>query len=214
MDEPLISLVPGNWFELKPYLINASQPYTLDMLRGEIYTQVASHEKKLDFIAVKYPKKYAKPVMEDIIITMDEVKFKQAIELIPNEKYHPMITFHGTTSVDIMDNINKVGYVLPGEIDPTSGKRIAASHGAAYGSGVYTSPHFDKALYYTHPTATHAYMLVNLVFPGLVKMIDPKTLLTGSDGGKFTRIVYGLDQIISFESKRVIPVGVAHIKIA
>jgi hypothetical protein len=207
-----VPLVQGNWFELKPYQLKLTQPYMIDNLKTEITEQVKNHDKKLDFIDVKYPKLYANAQIEDIKIDITKDRFDQIVNLASSEKFHPMLTFHGTTDMDVIHKIIKYGYLLPGDIDPETGNKITVKHGRMFGHGIYTSPHFDKALYYSYRDATYVYMLVNLIFVGKIKMISSDFRLDNEINAD-TNIVFGLDQIISKDPKRVIPVGTIRIKI-
>lgn len=205
-----MDLVPGNWFELKK-LSKKTRTYSLDELINEIREQVNNHATKLDFINISFAKKYQKNSIEDITFYLDNNKFERLKELLVHEKRHPLLTFHGT-SENAAKSILNTGYLIPG-ID-----KIQRKHGGAYGIGVYSSGFFDKAIQYTNQSGSYVYLLVNMVFLGVVKMIPPggcvdKPINNIYSDGSNTHIVYGLDQVISADSNRVIPIALMKIRI-
>jgi hypothetical protein len=215
-DIPLLMLCEGNWFELKNFRKENSRPYDLESLVSEIQTQVDSRKDNLKFIDINFHKQYQNVVTEEIKWNLSLEQFQRICTNYPDEKVHPIITFHGTTDSKVVENIFRIGYIVPG----TNGIRIA--HGSAYGNGVYSSPHFDKAMYYTKPDGSHVYVLINLVFPGKTKLVPPAASgfvdRSNPVGGTFadgthTRIVYGLEQLVTADADRVVPIGVMKLKI-
>jgi len=108
------------------------------------------------------------------------------------------------------------GYIVPG-----IGNSIKTTHGAAYGIGVYSSPFFGKSVYYTIPDKMkYIYILINMVFPGKMKMIAPNNRggnhkpINGSYENDFnTKIVFGLEQLVCADPERVVPLAIMKIKI-
>lgn len=207
--------MPGNWFELKNTNTDKTVPYDIEMLKEEITNQVNNRSEKLNFIDISFGKKYKKNTVDDIKFHLDENKFAQIANMLQSETRHPIITFHGS-SHDAVKSIIDGGYIIPG-----TGK-IKKTHGSAYGNGVYSSPFFDKAMYYTCATNTKCvYILINMVFLGKMKMIPPSNSLTDFSkpvngvykDGSNTRIVYGLEQLICADSQRIIPVAIMEINI-
>ena len=214
-----IYLVPGNWFELKNINKDKVCPFDIDMLKEEILNQVNDRSEKLSFVNIEFGSAYGKNTIEDIEFHLDKNKFNQMAKLLITEKRHPIITFHGT-SLDSVKSILANGYIIPG-VDK-SNVIVTKTHGSAYGIGIYTSPFFGKAMHYTNPdNAKYVYILINMVLPGILKlipqimnMVDMKAPVNGCyfDGAN-TRIVYGLEQLVSADSSRVIPVAVMKINI-
>ena len=211
-----VYLQPGNWFELKNMDNDKKFPYDLGTLSAEILNQVKNRSTNLDFIDIHFGSKYKKKEIEDIVFYLDEEKFSLIQKMIENETRHPIITFHGTTSATIVESILQKGYIIPG-----TNKTVKVRNGTAYGAGIYTSPHLDKCLCYTQvDNSGYVYVLINLLFLGKFKLIPPNnsapsaTIKNGTYSNGFnTHIVYGLEQLISADSKRVMSVAVMKIKI-
>ena len=213
--------MPGNWFELKNINPDKIYPYSMDSFKEEILNQVNSRSEKLELINSSFGSKRNNNIVESITFHLDDKKFSSMINMLADEKRHPIITFHGT-SLEAVNSILATGYIIPG-----SGKNkmdvIIKTHGSMYGTGIYSSPFFDKAMQYTTATtAKYVYILINVVFLGTMKLIPPNTKLTDFKlpiNGKYsdnsnTRIVYGLEQLISADSEKIIPIAVMKIKIA
>lgn len=220
MDKEFIYLMPGNWFELKNINKDKIQPYDLNMLKSEILQQINSRAEKLDFINsfLNYDNQNA--TVENITFNLDKDRFNKIAKVLSKETRHPIITFHGTKP-DAVESIFKHGYIIPGDNGmPTMVKK---AHGAAYGTGIYSSPFFNKANYYATPDANgYIYIIVNILFPGKAILIPPLHTPNIQKGrptqgfypdGTNTRIVYGLEQIISADPDRIIPIAVMKIKI-
>ena len=214
-----IYLIPGNWFELKNMIPERLQPYDSDMLKEEILNQVNNRAEKLDVFNTKFCRMYQNAEVESITFHLDKNKFDQIAKILTKERRHPIITFHGTKP-DVIDSILKNGYIMPG--DKTSPTKISVAHGSMYGTGIYSSSFFDKASCYTVADANaYVYILINILFPGKAILIPPHTMtnitLSQPTNGRYpdgtnTRIVYGLDQVISADPARIVPVGVMKIK--
>lgn len=218
MEDRFLYLVPGNWFEIRN--INKSKvfPYDVATLQQEIIDQVNSNEDKLRFINLQFGSHYTNKKIVDIQFYIDDNKFMKLLDLLENEKRHPIVTFHGT-SLDAANSILKDGYIIPGL---SNDKSVKVKNGSVYGIGVYSSPFFDKAMYYTRVNNGHVYMLINMVFVGKSTMIAPskhniifKKPINGVyDDGFHTRIVFGLDQIICADSNRVVPIALLKIAVS
>lgn len=223
-----ICLMPGNWFELKNIIKEKTQPYDQFTFQDEIINQVNTRAEKLDFINISFGYKQH-CLSEEIHFYLDEDKFSKMSELIQSESRHPIITFHGTSLSSAL-SILETGYVIPnnkGSVstsDPKtkySGEPIQIKHGAVYGAGIYSSPFFDKAMYYTDKTLDHAYIIINMVFPGVIKLIPPDPYHLDKKiypGGKYadasnTHIVYGLEQLVIADTTRIIPIALMEIKL-
>ena len=227
-----IYLVPGNWFELKNLNKKKAIPFDINALKDEILNQVNNRSDKLSFIDITFGSKYVNKSVDSIEFYLDQDKFNLIAEILSKETRHPIITFHGT-SLKSVESILRTGYFIPGlnknldknlnkNLDKKAVDSIRVAHGSAYGIGVYSSPFFDKAMYYTTPDNKYVYMLINLVFLGKMKLIPPHGTCTNfgapvngiyADGSN-TRIVYGLEQLITAESNRVIPIAVMKISIS
>ena len=163
--------------------------------------------------------RYPRKSVESIDFYLDKKKFKLIESMLELESRHPIITFHGT-SFKAVESILQHGYIIP-QLDKNN-SIARATHGAAYGIGVYSSPFFDKAIYYTTPDKTHVYILINMVFLGKAKLIPPRGIGTDfrppNNGvycdGSNTRIVYGLEQLITGDASRVVPIAVMKISIS
>jgi len=216
-----IYLMPGNWFELKNINSEKTCPYDIDNLKQEILNQVSTRSDKLGFINISFGTKYAKTNIDNITFHLDKKKFHQIADSLSSETRHPIITFHGTNSLDTVNSILKHGYIIPDSND--TNVVIHKTHGSAYGIGIYSSVFFDKSLSYTTPDHTkNVYILINIVFLGVMKMIPPngklgvdnKKPVNGkySDGSN-THVVFGLDQLVSADPMKIIPIGVMKINI-
>lgn len=217
-----MNLVPGNWFELKNINKLKTKKYTLEELKSEILTQIYDRSEKLAVINRSLLVKYPKSTIDDITFYLDDTKFNEMIKKLEAETRHPIITFHGTTKLDNVQSINKNGYIIPGKHKQNTNITVKIKHGSAYGSGIYSSPFFDKCLTYTTPDESkYVYVLFNLTFLGRMTMISPDLRIhpkINSSGGVYedgtnTRILFGLEQIISADPDRIIPIGVIKIKI-
>lgn len=215
-----IYLMPGNWFELKNINLGKIYPFDIDSFKEEILNQVNYRSEKLNFINQSFGSKYNNNIIESITFHLDIDKFTKMVNILKSEKRHPIITFHGS-SLKSINSILTNGYIIPG-IDNPSDVVVKVAHGSAYGIGVYSSPFFDKAMYYTKPESKYVYILINIVFLGTMKLIpqrggftDFKAPINGvySDNSN-TRIVYGLEQLVSADSNKIFPIAVMKVKIA
>jgi len=203
-----IYLIPGNWFELKTINKEKTQPYDQVMLAEEILNQVFNRSENLSVIDINIGKRYQKIDIEDITLNVTSGKFNMIAKLLETEIRHPIVTFHGTTSLDIVNSILNGGYVIPGK---QTGVKVA--HGTMYGTGVYSSPHLDKTLYYTKmDDSSYVYVLINIVCLGKTMLIPPGGQCV-DNATVHTKIVHGLDQLISTDNSRIIPVGFFKIKV-
>lgn len=149
---------------------------------------------------------YSDATIKSIKYYLSDETFAKLISLNEQETYHPIITFHGTNA-KARRAILLEGYKAPGI---NGGK---SAHGAIYGPGVYTSHFLHKASSYGEKT-----LLINIVFLGKVKLIEPtpKPVSAPKNGfysdGVNTRIVYGLDQVVSGDPSRVVPIGLVTIQ--
>lgn len=213
-DSDFIYLVPGNWFEIKNLVMDKTYPYDMEAFKNEVINQVTNRSEMLSLINMSFGNKYTKNSIDDIEFYLDEEKFMKIASLLKSETRHPIITFHGTSEVAVNSIVEK-GYIVPGK------NGVKVKNGSMYGNGVYTSPFFDKAMYYTLPDKiSYVYVLVNILLLGKLKMVAPNSGTSGfklgngiySDGCH-TRIVFGLEQIVSADANRVIPVAVMKIKV-
>lgn len=210
MEPEFIYLESGNWFELKSINKKRTQPYDLKLLEDEIMNQYVNKSDNLKMIDISFGKIYKNSEIEDIKLELNEKKFNKISEILKLETRHPIITFHGTNSLDTVNTILKTGYLIPG-----TNNKLKMAHGAIYGAGVYSSPHFDKALSYTKPdNLKYVYMLINMVFLGKVQLIPPGQSVKNIDISVETRVVFGLEQLVSTNSNKIIPVGYIKIKIS
>ena len=208
-----IYLNPGNWFELKNISKDTTFPFDIETFKNEILNQVNDRSEKLSFIDLSFGKKYHKTTITNIEFYLDQEKFTNMANMISNESRHPIITFHGTSKAAV-ESILASGYIIPGQ-----NSNVKNKHGTAFGIGIYSSPFFDKAVYYTIPdNDKNIYVLINIVMLGKMKLGNsfksndrPKNG-TYSDGSN-TNVVYGLDQLISADPTRIIPVAIMEIKI-
>ena len=151
-----IYLIPGNWFSLQTFKIEKANPYDIEMFQKEILEQVENRSDKLSFIDITFASKYREKTIESIDFHLDKKKFAAMIKMMSDEKFHPIITFHGTTSMNAVESILAHGYVIPEKnIQKVT---IKKAHGSAYGVGVYSSPFFEKSIYYTMPDNINMFM--------------------------------------------------------
>lgn len=211
-----IYLVPGNWFEIKNLKTDKVWPYDFEAFKAEVLNQVSNRSEMLGFIKSNYGSHYGanNKFVENVIFHLDEEKFEQLAAQAASEKCHPILTFHGTSPA-ATDAILETGYRIP---QMTKGVKVA--HGAMYGVGVYTSPFFDKAISYVgqQPQQQGVALLINMVFLGTVKMIPPggkvdnKVPVGGiHSDGSHTRVVFGLDQLMTSDPIRVVPIAVVEV---
>lgn len=209
--DKFIYLMPGNWFTLQNVNPHKLCPFDQEMIQNEILEQICNRDDNLSFINLTFEQSYKNSVIESIDFYLGK-KLDLMASLMPSEKFHPIMTFHGTSSKQVVDSILENGYILP--------EKDKVAHGSAYGVGVYSSPFFNKCTYYTTPdNMKYIYLLVNMVFLGKMKMISPqvKAVPRPTNGvfgdGYDTRVLYGLDQLVSADPKRVVPLGVISIKV-
>ena len=207
--------MPGNWFSIRNMNKKKLFPYDLDSFKEEIISQVTERSEKLADIETCYNSKNKLITKEKITFYIDENKFRKIQKLASKEKRHPIITFHGTSN-KATDAIINSKYIIP---QMEKGK-VHVSHGAMYGIGVYSSPFFDKAKCYTGKQTSSTRLIINILFLGTMKMIpqfggivDKMPPIEGLyvDNSN-THVVYGLDQIISADPERVIPVAIIETK--
>jgi hypothetical protein len=206
-----IYLIPGNWFELKNINMDKTIPYDIESLTSEILNQVHNRAENLKIIDITYGKVYKNIKNEDICFYFDEKKFQKIAGILVTEKRHPIITFHGTDCLKTVEAILNEGYVIPGTV-----KNVRVKNGAMYGKGIYSSPHFDKALAYTRPDDKGCvYVLINFMLLGVAKLISPQTHNSKVTDTKSVdnKIVFGLDQIITKDANKIVPVGYIKMKI-
>jgi hypothetical protein len=197
------------WFgmnQLKPSDKDNKFPYDIDSFQNEVIKQISVRDKTLDQIKVKFSERYPEKLFDhEITFHLTEHKFQHIASLIPDEKLHPILAFHGS-SPSCINNIIDNGYDMPGT-------GHVKRHGN-FGCGIYTSPFFDKANNYSiQDTGKNIYLIVNLVLPGKHRMIsdisthypDPVNGVHGD--GSNTHIIYGISEIISADSNRVVPIA-------
>jgi hypothetical protein len=217
-----IYLMPGNWFETKNIDTDKTCPFDLENFKAEMTNQINNRNEKLDFINISFSGGAGHNIIEEILFHLDETKFSTMAKILTTEKRHPIITFHGT-NLDAAKSILANGYVIP-QLNKNNNVSVKVSNGALYGIGVYTSPFYDKALYYCrNKTTKYVHILVNMVFLGVMKLIPPNNSLLRTNysapingvyaDGSNTRIVYGLEQIISADPNKVFPIAILKIKV-
>jgi hypothetical protein len=202
-DEILLNLVPGNWFELKTYSLEKSEPFNKVRFEAYLRQHIETWHDKIAHI--QGVANVDVPIKNIEFCLTDEKMFKIS-EMLQNEKRHPLITFHGTNSQNIAP-ITKGGYLIAG-VD-----NVKRAHGAARGVGVYSSPHLSVAAGYASGNTRK--IIVNFVLIGKPKLVadieanvarDDKT--KAYKDGTTTRILYGITMLISSDSERIIPVAV------
>lgn len=203
------------WYELQTYKKENTIDFDIDNFKIKLCDHISLRNDKLNFINVSFYNLYPKYNISNIIYDITDEKYNRICNMIDGEKYHPILSFHGTTSLDIVNSILAKGYIIPGTIDNS----VKKSHGSIYGNGVYTSPHFDKAFGYSKINKDKKlYVLFNFVFVGKMRMIPPGNKENSISNGVFddgchTHIVFGLEQIISTDPSKVIPLGYLEIDI-
>jgi hypothetical protein len=65
----------------------------------------------------------------------------------------PKLTYHGTQNSSV-PSIVKHGFLAPHMVNPGTGQRLGVRCGRTYGSGIYSSPNAQFALYYSGQEAT------------------------------------------------------------
>jgi len=189
--------------------MDKAMPYDAESLIAEILNQVHNRAENLKIIDITYGKVYKNIKNEDISFCLDKKKFNKIAAALQTEKRHPIITFHGTDCLKTVNAIINEGYIIPG-----TNKNVRVKNGAMYGKGIYSSPHFDKALAYTRPDNEGCvYVLINFMLLGVAKMISPERLVKTEDKSVDHNIVFGLDQIITKDKDKIIPVGYIKMKI-
>jgi hypothetical protein len=215
-----VNLMPGNWFTLRKMNLQKSEPYDIDKLQAEILNHIANREEKMeDFGDAARQFMFDKRRIQAVEIKLDEVKFKRIAEIMETETNHPIFTFHGTVS-NAIDSILENGYILQGDKNSKQMlKRVIDS--GWYGRGIYSSPHIAAAAAYTAPDSKGlSYILINLLFLGVTKLISPNH--DRSDGeianegffkdGSNTRVIYGFSEMVTARPKCMIPIGYVVIK--
>ena len=207
----------SNWFIVENLHKNDDLfPYDCDTLKNEITNQLSNRYEYMDVFKTKFCFNVnSSEVKEQLDFYIDDNKLALMATFMDDEKIHPMITFHGTSKETIELILNN-GYIIPG-----TNKNVKIVHGAVYGPGIYSSPFYDKARYYAaKDKESFMYIIVNLLFPGKIKLISdiPDSKEKIPFNGVFkdnihTKIVYGLDQIICADPKRVISVAVITLSI-
>lgn len=200
----------NNWFLLQQKIPTKLEPFSIETFKIEVERQL-NDPNKLETIELTFGKHYPNYKIELVDFNIDDAKFEKMIKLSENEKNHPMLTFHGTSITSVRSILNE-GYKVPTTRSAKVKNNITIKNGAMYGYGVYTSPFFDKAMYYTVPENEHyVYLIVNFLVLGKIKLIPPipSQLQNNSD----TNIVFGLEQIISSDPNLVIPIAILTIKI-
>ena len=109
-----------------------------------------------------------------LVITRESYdKIKDSVSCI-KEKYgnnseyvEPMLVYHSTQDIDKMNSILKDGYLLPGQQHRSQLWSLRMQNGAAYGDGVYCSPHFDISSWYSFVDINNQIQLiVNVLIAG------------------------------------------------
>lgn len=122
--------------------------------------------------------------LQDIKMSLDRNVFEDlsarfnvnnTLPVPDSNKFFPLFTFHGTQNVSKVQSILKYGYLIPGMNHPTFGWHLTMQCGNIYGDGVYSSPNFDTASWYSFLDQHEAVQLiVNLVFVGKYKTVIPE----------------------------------------
>lgn len=191
----------GNWFELR-----TKKEHLLETMGKQAFQEyIADQVTKCEHLLNDINSMHRQLAVSKIEINISDELFQRMIQVNDTEKMQPIITFHGTNS-NAMAKILQEGYKAPGI---NGGTR---AHGDMYGPGVYSSHFLSKAAAYGTKT-----LLINIIFLGKVKLINSR--LDGSPvngvypDGTNTRIVFGLDQVISGDPNRVFPVGLVSVTI-
>ena len=87
----------------------------------------------------------------------------------------PLLSFHATTSAEVVQRIIKHGFRSAADFDPegANGLTIGMQHGNLFGDGIYSSASLTHAASYCYLNrGCTNYVLLNLVIPGAVKFFD------------------------------------------
>lgn len=196
-----MKVMKGSWFELRTKKEHLLETMDKQAFQEYVTDQVSRCKHLLDDINSPH----RQLTVSKIDINISDDMFQRMIQVNELEKMQPIITFHGTTAT-AMEKILQEGYKAPGV---NGGTR---AHGDIYGPGVYSSHFLSKAAAYGTNT-----LLINIIFLGKVKLLN--TRLNGSPvngtypDGTNTRVVFGLDQVISGDPNRVFPIGLVSVTI-
>lgn len=197
-----IYLIPGNWFELKNIIIEKTIPYDEDSFIIELSKQIKSSEENLSVINAHYP--IINTNTKNIEFYLSEEKFSTIASILQSEKAHPIITFHGT-SLQSAQSIIKNGYNLPGE------NGVKSINGLAHGKGIYSTPFYQKAMSYavSNNHSNIIALVVNILFLGKAKMMAQGSI---NNDCIDTKILYGMDQFVTINPQRIIPLAIIRIE--
>eukprot|EP01064_Diplonema_japonicum_P023736 TRINITY_DN34147_c0_g1_i1.p1 TRINITY_DN34147_c0_g1~~TRINITY_DN34147_c0_g1_i1.p1 ORF type:complete len:1125 (+),score=306.70 TRINITY_DN34147_c0_g1_i1:38-3412(+) len=221
----------GSWCDSVTPLKHAKKEYSASRFVDELRFQMTQYQVAMEDQAMSLSKKqesvanknkeFGFHFAKDVDISIDDKMFDAMCEMQKDEEYCPLLTFHGTSSVDVVNSILKHGYLLPGEPHPVLGNMHYSQHGSYYGMGVYTSTKKEmSALYNTVDAEGSTYLLLNIVMLGNVEWLkhgrQEGEVVPNSEnvyeGNVHTRALPDLLEVISADPKRVFPVGYVCIK--
>ena len=113
--------------------------------------------------------------MKDLKIVLERQKFDDLCSSVnsKDEILYPILTFHATQNVTKINSIVKYGYILPNNEHPTFGWTLIMRTGNLYGDGVYSSPDFNTAEWFSFVDEKSAVqVIVNMVLIGKTKTVE------------------------------------------
>ncbi len=159
----VINLSQNNWWELSN--LSHSKIYSYKDFLKEATIQLNKYHHKSDSEIY---------IIETITPIIEEDKFNQLCKLSKSlqDQYTSILTWHNSNKPSKLSSICKYGYLMPGDIIPSTGDIVCMRCGNYYGDGIYSSKFFDISSMYASKDIDYKIdCLVNLVIPGKVKFL-------------------------------------------
>ncbi len=155
----------SNWFGLSSGESRGT-PYTYSSFVDALVTQIDHCLKKETVFGRDYTHRETRVVIEKAKYTAMSHAYS-SLSLSHGHFSLPLLSFHSTQSVTKLNSILKYGYLLPGTSHPTLDYSVRMSNGALYGDGIYSSPQFRTAQWYTFMDGESSVaIVVNVLFTG------------------------------------------------
>eukprot|EP00041_Stephanoeca_diplocostata_P039285 m.1607511 g.1607511 ORF g.1607511 m.1607511 type:complete len:1564 (-) comp25362_c0_seq6:2375-7066(-) len=118
--------------------------------------------------------------VETVIPVIEKSGFKELCNMASASQakgvYCPLLTWHGSESLETISSIAKHGYLHVGDPNPESGEEHIMQRGNVLGTGIYSSCLASVASWYSHEDHRREQLvLVNLTIVGKLRMLYSKT---------------------------------------
>ena len=161
------------WFQLTQFSERNQQLYNYAAFCELIEKQVLTHLQTDLFTNQTQNYFNNRLSVQNLQVTINERQFDEILRRqTEDHTLFPMITFHATQNVSKVNSILASGYVVPGEQHLTLGYTVRMQNGNLYGDGIYSSPNFQTAQWFSFlDQHVSIQVIINLVFIKRFKIV-------------------------------------------